>query len=80
MSFKIFVGNKDLGRAKIVDFCFIAEKKLKIICNSKVTKDEIMNSHKKKAFKWPGNLGFFEFIDNVYVLGYPECKNRSRPF
>ena len=74
------LGNKILSKKKIVDFCFIANNKLKIICNEKITKSEIIEAHRKKPFKWPANLGFFEFIENIYVVGMPERKNRSRPF
>ena len=42
---------------------FPKPKVMKVIFDTKVTKDEVMEAHKRKPFKWPENFGVFEFLN-----------------
>ena len=41
---------------------------MKVIFDSKSTQEEVMEAHKRKTFRWPENLGVFEFLDISEVL------------
>ena len=42
---------------------FPKSKVMKVMFDTKVTKDEVMEAHKRKPFKWPENFGVFEFLN-----------------
>ena len=42
---------------------FPKPKVMKVVFDTKVTKDEVMEVHKRKPFKWPENFGVVEFLN-----------------
>ena len=47
-------------------------KLMKVIFNSKIIKDEAIETHKRKPFMWPDNLGVFEFLSASEALSIHE--------
>ena len=47
---------------------FPKSKVMKVIFDTKVTKDVVMEAHKRKPFKWPENFGVFEFLNTSEVF------------
>ena len=45
-----------------------ATKLMKVIFDTKTTKDEVMEAHKREPFMWPEKLGVFEFLNYSEAL------------
>ena len=61
-------GNKDFGQRGHLVFSWLYKGHLKIIFDSKMAKDEIMEKNEKNPLKWPKQFGGnFEFYDDVPI-------------
>ena len=57
---------------------FPKPKVMKVIFDTKVTKDEVMEAHKRKPFKWPENFGVFEFLNTSEAFSMVGRKGSER--
>ena len=61
-------GNEKNAKIKNVLKEKSTSKFIKVIFDAKVTKDEVMEAHQRKPFKWPENFGVFEFLNTSEAL------------
>ena len=66
--------------AKIKGVCIekFASKVMKVTFDAKVTKDEVIEAHKCRPFKWPGNFGVFEFLNTSEAFSMVGRKGSER--
>ena len=60
---KTIFGKEKSAKIKGVVQEKFTSKFMKVSFDTKVTKDEVMEAHKRKPFKWPENFGVFEFLN-----------------
>ena len=63
---------EERAKIKALDFSWIHGNYMKIVFDSKMSKDEIMARHQENPFKWPKGLGNFEFCEDV-PIAYIRC-------
>ena len=58
---------EERAKIKALDFSWIHGHYMKIVFDSKMSKDEIMTRHQENPFKWPKGFGNFEFRKDLPI-------------
>ena len=70
---KTLFGFLERSKLKYIVFSWIFHWHVKIVFDSKMSKDEIMTRHQENPFKWPKGYGNFEFCEDVPIAAYIRC-------